>query len=305
MRTASVRAHYEAGLRAHGDFGLPWEDFAGSVWAHAERRLRREGGTEGGDPTSDAIRAAIPRLAGADLYLATACDAYREGAWRLLDAEFAPRLAALARSRDVPAGAASEAVEDLRQDLALPAPGGAARTLIGTYDGTGSLFAWLAAILLRRLWKRKADARVAAGGGTDEPAATVSAPAGSADPVLAVLDREEDARFRVAFARAWERCTRNERIAILGAHRHGLRHREIARLLGVGRPRVTRLLASGVARLREAVVAVLGRDRAAGQRAWHALEDAIGHLLARVAPSDGGATLTGGDDRGRPGHRLD
>ncbi len=305
MRTASARAHYEAGLRAHGDLGLPWEDFAGSVWAHAERRVRREGGTEGGDPTSDAVRAAIPRLAGADLYLATACDAYRESAWRLLDAVLAPRLAALARSRGVPADAASEAVDDLRQDLALAAPGGAARPLLGTYDGTGSLFAWLAAILLRRLWKRKATVSAAAGGDEEDgPAPALPAPAASADPVLAMLDREQAARFRAAFAAAWERCTRNERMALLGAHRHGLRHREIATLLGVGRPRVTHLLASGVARLRDGVVAALGLEPPAGRRAWRELEGAIGDLLARAAQSEGGATPTGGDARGRSGHRL-
>lgn len=306
MRTASLRAHYEAGLRAHGDLGLPWEDFAGSVWAHAERRVRREGGPEGGDPTSDAVRAAIPRLAGADLYLATACDAYRESAWRLLDADLVPRLAALARSRGVPAGTASDAADDLRQDLALAAPGGAARTLIGTYDGTGSLFAWLATILLRRLWKRKATTKAAAGGDEDDGCGpALPAPAASADPVSVLLDSEQAARFRAAFAAAWERCTRNERMAILGSHRHGLHHREIATLLGVGRPRVTRLIASGVARLRDGVVAAFDRERPAGQRAWRALEDAIGDFLARAAPLEGGATPTGGDDRGRSGHRLD
>ena len=232
-----------------------------------------------------------------DLSLARACDEGDPRAWARLRTVYVPRLTGLARARGLAGSTAADAVDDLLQDVALPAPGGAARTLLGTYAGTGSLFGWLAAVLVRRIARaaRKGARRAEVVEGV--PAARP----GEDDPLSALLDEERRARFERAIDAAWGRCTRNERLAILSTHRHGLLQREVARVLGVGRPRVTRLLAAGIERLRAAALDALGGDAPEGRRAWDAFRGTIDRHLARMAPLE----ATEPPSSGREGNRSD
>jgi DNA-directed RNA polymerase specialized sigma24 family protein len=295
----NARAHHDAGRAVHPGLELPFEVFAARVRTNAALRMAREAGGAGGAASEEA---AIARLVGADLYLAVACDVRIPGAWERFHALYRPRLFALALAQRLPSASAADAVDDLLQDLALPAPHGAAATLLGTYQGAGSLFGWLAAILVRRLARRagRGTATVSLDQALESQTEERTPACAGGDPVAAVLDGEARVRFDRALEDAWARCTRNERLALLGAHRHGLLHREIARLLGVGRPRVTRLLAAGVARLKEAVIGALGRD-AAGADTWHALRASVENHLAEVAPLEGGAPPTRADATLRAG----
>ena len=144
-----IRAAWEEARQAYGDLGLSADDFAQAVRRVATRHL----GWAGLDATPQRLEAFARSAALADLYLALACEAGTEEAWRCLHAAYFPRLAGAAVRRGLRGEAAETAARQLLGDLALPAPNDRARTLLGTYDGSGSLWGWLRIILARRLSK--------------------------------------------------------------------------------------------------------------------------------------------------------
>jgi DNA-directed RNA polymerase specialized sigma24 family protein len=109
------------------------------------------------------------------------------------------------------------------------------------------------------------------------------------DPAAMAGEAETARRFGDALRIAWARLTSNEALALALKHHDGLRQRDIARILGVGPPRVSRIVRSAVGKLREGMRPVLGTD----SLPWPALRDALGAHLASLGTQ--GPTTRGRD----------
>jgi RNA polymerase sigma factor (sigma-70 family) len=254
------------GRRAHPDVELSLPPFAAALERSRSRARDR------GDPPGGPLRTA-------DLYLATACDERVPGAWETLQSTLFPGLRGLLARRGVPIGEIDDLLSDLSGYLCEPAPGGERPTRLGTYDGSGRLFSWLAVLAFRRLGERRRERTRVAG----EPADLALLPAAPRIPLSALVEEETVRRFRVSLDQAWGDLTPRERLVVLLKFRDGLSQKDIARLLGVGEPRASRLVQAGLARLREAVAFQLRSTVAEGADGtlWKTLRDAVAGRLAR------------------------
>lgn len=182
---------------------------------------------------------------------------------------------------------------DLLGDLVARPRAAGGRTQLAAYDGSGSLFAWLAVILARRMSERRA-ARTAAGA-PDRDAREPAAPrhGASPDPGVEATERELVGRLGHALERAWGELTSREALALALKYRDGLSQRRIAALLGVGEPRVSRVLESGVGRLRRALERRLPEAAAEGALPL----ERLGRVLAGI-PANAGQAGAGAPDPG-------
>ncbi|MCI0589663.1 MAG: sigma-70 family RNA polymerase sigma factor [Planctomycetes bacterium] len=230
----------------------------------------------------------LERVAGADLYLAIACEEGIEGAWRVFEARFVPRVKGLALRHGASESQAEELARELPGHLVAPPRGGRARTRMGTYNGAVPLFDWLAVIVVQRLAdRRRARARAPSG----EASAALEAASADGDPAEAVLDAETAGKLEEALRAAWERLTAREAAALLLKFKDGLPQKEIATLFGVGEPQVSKILRSAVDKIRSEVESRL-RDQFPGRwadrdGAWVALRNAVGRHMERIRPPIG------------------
>jgi len=262
-----LRGFYDEGARIYGLLPLSFSTFAGRVLGIATRLAACRW-----------VEPVLARTSGEDLYLTIACDEQVPASWETFTRVFVPRLEALAQRRGSSPREAEEIVRELPGDLALPPPRGDARTRLGTFEGTAGLFSWLAVILLRRLADRF-RARPA-------PEATRE-PVTSTGPSEVLLDEETARSFERALQSTWSRLTDRETLAVLYKYRRGLQQLEIARLLGVGPSRVTRLLQGAVEKMRAQIDREL-RDGPPGSgrdpdRCWRALQQALGKQMEALA----------------------
>lgn len=248
---ALLRAAFDEGARRSPAVALSFEEFRSRVLEIAGSPI------EPGTASADAVGSYLRRAALADLYLATACDFGDPGAWEALSGAVRCRLEALAKNRMGSAADAEALVQDLLGDLAAPPPRGEARTLLGTFDATGSLLGWLSVVLLRRIQARaqrkKASSLDAQPAGIREaamPRRAESQPLESGD----VVETTEAVRiFSSAFDRAWPMLSAQERLVLTLKHRDDWPQRRIASALAVGEARVSRIVSAAVEKLSEAV----------------------------------------------------
>ncbi len=301
VRALVAAAHREA-RAAHGDLGLPLATFEERVVANAQRHL---GAADDGSADAAAVADHVRAAALADVCLATAADAGSDRAWTALSSGWRTRLEGFAVRRGASSADAVAIVQDLFGDLALPPSDGRARTLLGTFDGTGSLFGWLSIVLLRRLAGRARGRRTQSLDALEPAERDGAVPprvAAPSDPREDAEHREGIARFEAALTGAWGTLSDQERLALLFKHRDGLTQRQVGALLGVGEARVSRIVASALDALRTAARTVFSEDGGAPlpPDAWRALEAVVARHLARNAtdsrPSSGGTP-----DRTSPG----
>jgi RNA polymerase sigma factor (sigma-70 family) len=253
-RRALARLH-AAGAAAHGGILLDAATFA----AHALDRANARASRDGRVPTRSALAEALRDAHGDDLYLAIACSLDVPGAWTRLLALHRERLLALATRTAGSPGAATDVVDALAGELVLPRRDG--RRAIDVYDGSVRLSTWLSMICLRRLadrWRqRPMDLRPASSSGAPDPAVRA--------------EREESARaVAAALGTAWQALPARHRLILLWKYRDGLAQRDIARLLDVGEPRVSRLVAAAMEPLRVAAKAAgLDHDALGDERLQH------------------------------------
>jgi RNA polymerase sigma factor (sigma-70 family) len=283
----SAAAAFAVARLAHAGIAVSEEQFVARVTRCAVRRLTRRSA----EPTPRAVADAIATASAADLYLVTGCGNGAPGAWERFQQQYAPRLVALARSRGAGAGEAEQRVADLLGDLAVVRPD--RPSALEGFDGSGSLFGWLATCLLRRVASRSREAE------RHRPlhaSDTLGDPRG-ADPVQAAERGELEGRLRRALQIAVDALTPQERAAVVLSHHDGWSGREVARILGVGAPRASRLRAQATEKVRAALIPVLRAEGLSGPpdgSSWEALRDAVGLVLAKVAIADGPAPLPGG-----------
>ena len=191
------RRHREA-RRLHPELAVPFEAFA----THALERVRGRLERAGVEPAGARDFELLARLRAGDLYLALACDRDAPGALQALERRHFPRLRGLLLARGASSAEAAELLADLPAELCSPPPRGAARTRLGTYEGSGTLFGWLAVIALRRLSDRARRPAAAALDGHPEVAAMALPP--SADPARAAGADESVQRVELALRGGWK-----------------------------------------------------------------------------------------------------
>ncbi len=270
-----LRARFRAATERTPGLALSFEAFLEEAETRARERvekLRLE-------PTPERITRALRRMCLEDLYIVVACNAGEEAAWSAFNAEYVPRLRGLAVKQGCDRERADAEVTALLADLAMPPAGGGVRTLLGTYRATGSLFGWLAVILLRRIARAAKRLRPVP---LEPEAQEAEATPSEEDPAARVDDAESAARLSAALEAGWRACTPNEQLALALKHRDGLAHRFIAEALGVGIPRVSQLLSQALARL--ASEARRHLPEGLEERAYRAASAAIGTTLATFHP---------------------
>lgn len=285
MATAEDRPEVDAECErafAEGRTAWPGVSLERAALRRALARLEtRRAGSPAGE-SSTATLTAHP----SDLFLAVACDQGAPGAWESFAREFTPRLRGLLRKRGASDSEAAEMLAELPGLLCQPPADGRASTRIGTYDASGSLFSWLAVVALRTVNQKRRSTRPDAP--TDTRLSTIvtlrSMPSGAA------IADEAARRFEAALSAAWASLTTRERLAVLLRFRDGLSGKEIARMLGVGEPRVSRLVESGLGRLRDAARRQMTQAASGPSLAESTVWKALGEVLAKHLASLGSAS---------------
>jgi len=264
---------------AEGRAAYPGVEVPAEVYAKAWARLASARGTRGDveGPGGELPSSVV------DLYLATACNAGVPGAWETFSIEYLPRLRGLLRKHGASETEASELLGDLPGLLCEPSPSVPDCTRIGTYDGSGLLISWLSIFALRTVNGRRRPRGGAAGRTVDLSPETISRRGGAPQRAPG---GEAVSRFQTAIAGVWMTLTARERLAFLLKHRDHLSGRDIARVLAVEEPRVSRILASGLEKIRSAVSrGVPGTPPGSStpdRDTWMALTDALERHLATL-----------------------
>jgi DNA-directed RNA polymerase specialized sigma24 family protein len=242
-----------SGRVAHPRIALPADRFEAGVLARAAWTAADDGGRR-----EEALRDIERRGRGADLFLALACDAEVPGAWDRLCATSLPAVVRGLGARGLGSAAAEAEASDLPGHLVQRPAHGRSATRLGGYRGTSSLSTFLTVAAYARFTSEQRRACLASldreapdGGRAIDPAAPASAE-------LRPEVLEAARRLEGALPAAWIRLTEREALALLYKGRDGLPQTTIARLLGVGPPRVSRILDAAYQRLRDALEASVG-----------------------------------------------
>ncbi len=239
LRPAALRRGYRAGVARYGRLALTFRSFAERVLPLAT------------DPAS-------PHLA--DLYLAVACESSDDRAAATLARAFVPRLARrLVRQGTHPVDAEAE-VRDLLSEL-FARPRGSNDIRLARYAGRAPLGAWLAASLRRRRIDRVRRRLRGPRTGGDR---AYFPPSDRDDPSVSVERREGVDRTARALRRGLDALSPRQRDVLFHCFVAGRTQREAARRLGIGEPRVSRLVEAAARKLRAAAPGPLDaelRDR--------------------------------------------
>lgn len=273
VRIALERA-FEVGRSEYESLALDFETFCEDTTLRVERRLRRAGV----EPSEARMRTEIERLRGADLFLALACEHRIEEGWQILLDRFLPRLRRLMLHRGVASRDAEDVLASLPGDLLeAPPTRDDAMTRIGTYDGCGDLFYWLATFAFRR----HADAarRAKATVSLDHDAEAVGPDSQAADPTRRASAQETCDRIRAAVRAAWRELSSRHLLILRFKFLSSRTQKQVARLLGISEATVSALAREAVEKTRAALVDALSDEHEqawpdAG-RMWHAISSAL------------------------------
>ncbi|MEQ8765230.1 MAG: sigma-70 family RNA polymerase sigma factor [Planctomycetota bacterium] len=246
---------------------LTYEDFEGETLLRALRRLSRM--EHRAEPTK--LKQVIENTVLEDVFLAIACDRNAAEAWQTLVAHVRPTLCQRAMRLGVVRAEAEELSDEVISSLA--AAGLAGRSLLARYEGAGTLVGWLTVILSRRLAdRRRREAR----------ARTMQAPlrsaAGEASRLVGPLDQASESELLLSWRRklqsAWRGLTAKESLVLGLRFRDGLALREIAGRLGIGMPRISRILRNATDKVRQSL-SRLGDSVPLSEQARHRLAEAL------------------------------
>lgn len=270
-----VANHHAQGIQTYEDHSL-------ARGAFGQRLLRVTRRWFGGADRE--LPEALSKLAGADLYLTSACEARRDSAWVKLRHAFRGRLLALGVSRSMPRESALEWIDDMLADLSLPPTRGADQHRIGAYSGRGSLFSFLATLFLRKRADEIDAATRRRARGERKLEREGAGKQAAASSLERALGAELATQVREGLRGGLDACTAREHLALVLKYRDGRAQKDIARLLDVGPPRVSRLVEAGLAKVArglEAHLEEMGRAADHGD-AWEMVCDAVRQaLLAR------------------------
>jgi RNA polymerase sigma factor (sigma-70 family) len=288
---------YEEGQAAYGPLDLPFAVFFRQVLDEVLKPRAFEA-----NRTPEDIADRLGKSGGADLFLAIACEKEIPGAWEVFRRKYVPKLESLARRNGARGSDAEHVAEGLVGDLFTSPASGASRTHLGRYSGSGSLLAWLKAILHHRMTDERRTrgshrraTKVREEHDRSRRAARSTNPSEEFDPVNLTVDAETCRRFGEVLVLGIKGLTEREREAVGLRFFEGLPPRDVARRMKIGEPRVSRLLGSGVARLQESVAAAFPGERWEDlDRLWMALRLKTVHALdGKSAAGDPGDDAPG------------
>lgn len=270
---------YEAGRAEHPGLRLEQEEYARGARERAGWTARDDGGSE-----LDALAAMDRRGRGGDLYLVLACDAGRQEGWERLCAVSLPAVGRALSAQGVSVPEADGLAADLPGHLIQPPRHGRSRTRLGGFRGASTLTTFLAVAAMRLRTSARRVRTEASLDRVEELAATaVGGPVAPAAPAR-LEDAEAVAQLEALLPAAWARLTRQESLALLFKCRDGLPQATIANLLGIGAPRVSRLVESAHARLRSAFASNAVRGAGIAHAHRGALRGVIERFLATSFP---------------------
>ncbi|MFO0931220.1 MAG: sigma-70 family RNA polymerase sigma factor [Planctomycetota bacterium] len=255
--TAAERAVLDrllvAGRTAHPTLEFAADRFEAAVvvraaWTAAEDEIGRD----------DALREIERRGRAADLYLALACDAEVPGAWERLCATALPLVVRGLAARGLGPEAAAAEAADLPGHLIQRPANDRSATRLGGYRGTSSLATFLTTAAYARFASERRRVCLASLDRETPSGARAIDPPAPASSEPRPEQAEQARRLHEALPVAWSRLTDREAVALLYKGRDGLPQTTIARLLGVGPPRVSRILDAAYERLRDSLGSVLG-----------------------------------------------
>ena len=267
---------FARGRQVHRSVALPWAVFAERVRALLHQRLARVGATA----SAARLATELEQTASDDLFLAIACDAGIAGAWEEFTREYVPRLRGLLRHAGADEAEATELAAALPGELIASPGNSGARTRLGTFDGSGSLFGWLSILVLRLRHHQRRAIRATSLDQAAVGSGVQGEPLCHADPAAAAQTSEWRERFAASLRAACANLTDQERLALALKYGHDVPQTAIARVLQVDPSRVSRVLAHAVDTLRAAGAAVPdapGLDLAA---LWRALRDVVAQQLS-------------------------
>lgn len=242
-----VAAVHAAGAREHPDVALEARAFVEHVEHMATRQAAALVSAQAHERRAWLLAHGQP----GELFLAAGCERSVGGAWARFGACFLPWLGGVLERRGARPAEVEALVGETPGLMLLPPRSGAARTTLGTWDGRARLTSWLAAITLRRWVAERARSQSSSAVVERlQDDRRFSRRAAAPEPLEAALGGEAAAALLAALDEAWDALTPRERLALLLRYRGGCPQTRIAQLLGVGEPRVSRLLASAVERLR-------------------------------------------------------
>lgn len=241
----AIGAAFSEARATHGDLGVAESAFAERVRSTAARL-----GALGESGPADAV---VESLACSDLYLATACAAGSEKAWRRL---LALHAGALGRTPDGPPRGPEETAESVLAELFLPS-GPRDAPLIASYDGSGSLRSWLRIVVASRR-ARKHRGLSAATRSEDPERFTERPQAAAPRPEDAAATRENASIVRPAIDAAFRSLEPCDRLLLRLVYQDRKRQRDVARVLGMTESTVCRRLQRAYDRFR---TTLLGRLR--------------------------------------------
>lgn len=260
-----LREAYRAGEEAYGPLPLEFDRFARRIAAP----LLDDG----------EFARALASLHVADAYLAIACDERVPGAWEVFDDRFVPRMRGMARRIGVSPEQAEEIARELSGELISPPTKGRTRTRLGSYDGRGSLFAWLSTTVRNRLTDR-ARRRLPSSGseGVDEMSDETDP-----EPPLRVVGSETSDRLRVALRDALLDLSTRESLVLLWIYRDNQTQAQIAKVLKISVPRVSQLKKRAESRVAASVRRAIKDDSFSAWPSrdwiWDSLKRAVSDLL--------------------------
>ena len=261
-----LREAYRVGEEAYGPLPLEFDRFACRVAAP----LLTEG----------EFARCLAGLHAEDAYLAIACDERVPGAWETFDRRFVPRMRGMALRLGASPEQAEEIARELSGELISPPADGRAQTRLGTYDGRGSLFAWLSTTVRNRLTDRFRRRTPAAFG--DEGIDGMSDET-DPDPPLHVVGTETSGRLRVALRDALLDLSTRESLVLLWIYRANQTQTQIAKILKISVPRVNQIKKRAESRVAASVRRAFKDDSfSAWPRRdwlWEALKHAVSDLL--------------------------
>lgn len=270
----------DAGSAAWGELDVSRKRLRSSLQMRAKRFGSSTGAAMG---VGDWLRV-LQRGTAAEVYLAIACESGVEQAWRLLTTSYRIRLVGLASRRGLRRAGAEEIVDDVLSGLAVCPDGGGGSSLLTNYLGIGSLFGWLATMLIRRSADlQRKSARERAGRERSHELASRPMPG----PDWRACAEESGDELTAALASAWSRLTTNEKLVLALTFSDGVPQRATARILGVGEPRVSRLVSQALRKIKSQarhLSSVLSEGSVhSGYPGWAVLREAVRSQMAVLA----------------------
>ncbi len=194
--------------------------------------------------------------------------------------EFRGRLVAVSLRRGASPTEAAEWADDTLADLSLPATLPEDERRIGRYSGRGALYSYLATLVLRRGADEVGSAvrrrlRAHRKGKTDARRTSHDD-----DGLAATVGIETAERIRNALRDGMQACTPREHLVLVLKYRDGRPQTEIAELLRVGTPRVSRLVDQAQRKVGDALRRELDTDPSDVAGTWALVCDAVRRELA-------------------------